>query len=361
MARPDVRESSGPQPFCPSEDRATGPADRMSAEDGSTHLMHNRSGTLPAERQRRCEIGRMDTRSDVFTVYAAPSGQSLDLDVGPRLVSWNRKDHTDQRQNRIYLQSIRQTLSPLLETLDAACAIHLAVGLPPGIPLTEGGRDLDNYLYLLVCEGLGSDRFLSVSASKEHGKSRITVGAAVETMPPGAPVWTFADAEPAGSYTRLSWKQDLAAQIGRQAQAVTDGPIEMQISFRLGLSRQWASLWKPAIDSLACILGDDPSGRPFHPRDDRIVRLALHRAVDPTLGNRVQIGVWWRKPVEARPLASDDGCDPPGEEGPVAGHSIPHQFRAQRTPGPIGERVSGCSRSQPLDVCASNRRHPLTI
>ncbi|MET9875205.1 hypothetical protein ABZZ36_11355 [Actinacidiphila glaucinigra] len=37
----------------------------------------------------------------------------------------------------------------------------------------------------------------------------------------------------------------------------------------------------------------DPE-RPYRPHDDRIVGLALHRALDESLGHNVVITAWWR-------------------------------------------------------------------
>jgi hypothetical protein len=73
-----------------------------------------------------------------------------------------------------------------------------------------------------------------------------------------------------------------------------DGPLELQLALAVASRRNWAWLWKPAIDSLGAILGIENPRKPFSTRDDRIVRLALHRTIDDTLGNRVRVGVWWR-------------------------------------------------------------------
>ena len=72
----------------------------------------------------------------------------------------------------------------------------------------------------------------------------------------------------------------------------------MQLAFIVDPVRNWLSLWKPAIDALGNILGSDDPLR-FHPRDDRIVKLALHRRESPTIGWRVGVGVWWRPQVSA--------------------------------------------------------------
>jgi hypothetical protein len=72
------------------------------------------------------------------------------------------------------------------------------------------------------------------------------------------------------------------------------GPVDIHIAFRVGPHRNWANLWKPAIDALGGVLGVDNPARPFAPRDDRITELGLQHSIDPSLGHAVQVGVWWR-------------------------------------------------------------------
>jgi hypothetical protein len=70
----------------------------------------------------------------------------------------------------------------------------------------------------------------------------------------------------------------------------------MELAFRVGPGREWTNLWKPAIDALGGILGLAGT-RPWHPRDDRITALSLHRTIDDALVHAVELGVWWR-PVD---------------------------------------------------------------
>jgi hypothetical protein len=48
-------------------------------------------------------------------------------------------------------------------------------------------------------------------------------------------------------------------------------------------------LWKPGIDALGLAKPD----RHFHPLDDRIVSLGLHRKIDDALGWDVVVEAWW--------------------------------------------------------------------
>jgi hypothetical protein len=70
--------------------------------------------------------------------------------------------------------------------------------------------------------------------------------------------------------------------------------LEVQISYRLSSHRNWSTLWKPTIDALGGVLGIPDPARPFMPRDDRIVRLGLHRAIDASLGWDIAIAICWR-------------------------------------------------------------------
>jgi len=68
------------------------------------------------------------------------------------------------------------------------------------------------------------------------------------------------------------------------------GPVAIDIALTTGPGRNWASLWKPVLDSLGPILRER-SDRPFHPDDDRIV-IGLHHSVDPNTGHDVIIAGW---------------------------------------------------------------------
>lgn len=63
---------------------------------------------------------------------------------------------------------------------------------------------------------------------------------------------------------------------------------------RVGPQRNWRNLWKSTLDAFEPVLGRTDPARAFHPRDDRITLLALHRSIDPGLGHAVELGFWWR-------------------------------------------------------------------
>jgi len=95
-----------------------------------------------------------------------------------------------------------------------------------------------------------------------------------------------------GSYERREWKQELHDRLAKQAATIVPGPAGLKIALTTGPGRNWASLWKPLIDSFGPVLGEDPARR-FHPHDDRIVSLGLHHMIDTGIGHDVIIHAWW--------------------------------------------------------------------
>jgi len=72
------------------------------------------------------------------------------------------------------------------------------------------------------------------------------------------------------------------------------GPGRADNRAEAGPGRDWAGLCKPLIDAVGPVLGEDPA-RPFCPRDDRIVSLALHHAIDTGIARDVITGAWWTR------------------------------------------------------------------
>lgn len=221
--------------------------------------------------------------------YERPAGKVLQLSAAPRLASWDAAVHPTQIALKDYLRSVSELVdAPSLP--ESGLALMLSVGLEAGVNPIGGGRDLDNYLFPLA-QHLGSQRFDSVWGRKGLGSSSITVGPAVgPSEGHGVDDWSIAQANTSASASTTAWKEEVARQI--VSEPIPDGPVELHVAFRVGPTRNWANLWKPAIDSLENVLGAGP--RRFHPRDDRIVILGLHRTVDPALGNVVELGFRWR-------------------------------------------------------------------
>jgi hypothetical protein len=179
----------------------------------------------------------------------------------------------------------------MMAGIEGPLAVELTVGLPGQLPLTRGGRDLDNYLFPLA-QRLGPERIAAMFGRKIHGPSSLAIGRAKPNR--GASLPQFS-AQIAGSYVRKEWQISVRDHI-LQAQDVPlgAGPVSLAIGITTGLGRNWANIWKPLIDSFGPVLGEDPE-RPFHPNDDRITDLGLHHYINTGIGHDVIITAWWMK------------------------------------------------------------------
>ncbi|MFF5177240.1 hypothetical protein ACFY2Q_04340 [Micromonospora sp. NPDC000316] len=228
------------------------------------------------------------------TLFTRPdAGLRLPLFTEPVLESWNAADHPDQLRLNAYLASVADQLQVKEWDQHSLRAVELIVGLPASSPLDRGGRDLDNYLYPLV-KHLDARRIAAAFGRKvhQHG-STIAVADAVPADEPDTPallrVRTHVSAE------SIAWKQAIHQACHNAVTApLPPGPLALQLVFGVSSSRNWAALWKPAIDSLGAVLGMPNPARPFRPDDDRIVELSLHRHTDDALGHDVIIEAWWQ-------------------------------------------------------------------
>ncbi|MBA2239984.1 MAG: hypothetical protein H0W09_01870 [Solirubrobacterales bacterium] len=176
---------------------------------------------------------------------------------------------------------------PPLRALNLPAALRLDIGLPSSVDLLHQ-HDLDNYLFPLVSH-LGSNRFASAWATKATGPtSSIPIEAAKGVRPDGMGLMYRVVTH--GSAEKAAWKREIRDQIAA-AEPLRDGAVERQLAFAVGASRNWANLWKAAIDSLDPILGRERPDREWNPRDGRVTRLGLHREVKPALGYDVEIAI----------------------------------------------------------------------
>jgi hypothetical protein len=230
-------------------------------------------------------------------IFARPACGMHVLRLSPVLESWEAKDHPDQRRLDAYLDEVESLVLASAPATDDRIAVDLTVGLPAGVALTGGGRDLDNYLFP-IARRIGAGRIDAIfgrklcAAASEIGVSP----AARKSRPPSEPHLmvrtTVSSQSPA-------WKQ----QIHDACSAVVNAPlpagaVALGIWFTVSSRRNWSTLWKPAIDALGPLLGTPDPRRPFSPGDDRIIDLALHRSVDDSLANDVDIAMWWHRPTE---------------------------------------------------------------
>lgn len=225
-----------------------------------------------------------------------PPGGPLSTLRGPaRLASWDRSDHPSQVALWAYLEGADRLLEGR-HGISSPWSVELCVGVPEGVNPLRGG-DLDNYLYP-IANHLGWRSVDSAHARKGRGPSTIRLGTCLPRQP-GPPGWSFASAEThISAEKRKEWRSDVEVQLLKQTWPVITEPVELHLCLRLGGHRNWVWLWKQAIDSLIPILGADPLRARRAPLDDRIVSLGLHRLVDESLGNAVQLGVWWRAAPE---------------------------------------------------------------
>ena len=220
-------------------------------------------------------------------IFRRPAG-AVRLEVAPQLASWDKAGAPSQVRLAGFLDHVADVAGPVVAAASGRVAVELTVGLPSQVPLIDGGRDLDNYLSP-VAQQLGPQRVAAMFGRKTHGPSWLAVGPA-EAEAAAAPLFS---ARMTGSYERMAWKQELHDRLVRAGvKVVGPGPVGLEISVTTGPGRNWAALWKPLIDAFGPVLGEDLL-RPFHPRDDRILRLGLHHHVTGGIGHDVTIDAWW--------------------------------------------------------------------
>ncbi len=221
--------------------------------------------------------------------FAKPAGDPTPLRERPRLASWMAADHPDQVRLRAFLDHAESAVQPRLALAEGALALWLDIGLPSHISLLDQ-HDLDNYLLPLTNRLIKSSgrQFDSVWATKRHAEaSSIYVGPAMSLPNPPAADRHF-DVRTTVSSETIDYKEQISDQLA-EVEALPEGPVTLELSFTVGTRRNWTNLWKPTIDSLDRLLGQTIPGRPWHPRDGRIVELGLHRCVDPSIGDHVNI------------------------------------------------------------------------
>src|SRR5215472_3748560 len=252
-----------------------------------THMPRARSLTVVSA---GCHWRRTrTTMTDMATMYRRPVG-AMRHSVKPQLASWDRTAHPSQVKLRRFLAHVDAIADPVLATVGGRIAAELIVGFSDGVSLTDGGHDLDNYLFP-VAQRLGPERVAAIFGRKIHGPSSLAVGPAQLDTAEVTPQFSI---RMAGSYERREWKQKLHDRLAVQAATVDPSPVGLTIALTTGPGRNWASLWKPLIDAFGPVLGEDPT-RPFHPHDDRIVSLALHHAIDTGIAHDVIIDAWWTR------------------------------------------------------------------
>ncbi len=269
-----------------------------------------------------------------FHLFAPPGGPLISLEIAPQLASWDRAGRPSQLRLAKFLDHLMSRLSPD-GVPDGPLIFGLNVGLPGHVPLLID-HDVENYLYPAITR-LRPHAIESVWGEKVHRDRSTAVLCKAEPLSLEALAgWSFAYVRTQCSTATEEWKYSVWNQVAAQAALAPDGALEMHVGYRVGSGRAWLNVWKPSIDALGPILGVKDPRRPFDPRDDRIIRLRLHRHLDRALDNDVEMGIWWR-PV-ALPASALRGAAVTGPSSTLVVTAAPP---AHRTPPPRSSALAG--------------------
>jgi hypothetical protein len=106
------------------------------------------------------------------TLYRRPTRRE-GLSVEPRLASWDVAGSPGQVRLGDFLDHAEAVAVPMIAAVDGLLAVELTVGLRGELALTDGGRDLDNYLFPLA-RRLGPARIAAMFGRKVHGPSSLS-------------------------------------------------------------------------------------------------------------------------------------------------------------------------------------------
>ena len=224
--------------------------------------------------------GRVTAMEPVF--FQRPEGDPVVLRETPRLSRWNRSGDPDQVRLALATDHAERSIRSRWDALPGPAALRLDVGLHRSTRLLHRD-DLDNYL-LPLADRLGRDRIVAAWASKRYtDRTLLRAEPARPGDRPDGAVDLTADATSEAAY-----QQEIRAQLADR-DVLGDGPLELELAFLVGPTRDWVSLWKPTVDALGPLLGE--TNRQWHPKDGRIVDLALHGSVDEDAGDRVTVAI----------------------------------------------------------------------
>jgi hypothetical protein len=99
-------------------------------------------------------------------LFARPEG-GFALSVAPELASWDKAGSPGQVRRAAFLANVGSPAGPAIASTDGPVAVELIVGLAPAVPLTSGGRDLDNYLCPLA-QHLGAGHIQAMFGHSER-------------------------------------------------------------------------------------------------------------------------------------------------------------------------------------------------
>ena len=216
-------------------------------------------------------------------------------DFIPQLASWEKNDHPSQVRLRKYLDHLMLDLGSI-PSMGGLLFAHLTVDVQRKERLLHH-YDLENYLTpLFGPHGLDAINYRLVSATKQlGGGSNLRVGI---VLPMARPLeddgWNHFSYEAGSGSSSPRWKHSLKNALAQaNPDKVAPGPAAVHLAWRCSSKRNWVNLWKPTGDALGPVLGEETARGSFNPHDDRIVSLTMHLQKDETLGNNVEVGMWW--------------------------------------------------------------------
>lgn len=218
--------------------------------------------------------------------------------INPKLASWNANSDPAQIAVQRYCDDIEKELGSLLSNSDLSLCMEIDVKDQKHL-LHQ--HDLDNYLYPVV-KKLGANRFTLIRAIKRiGGGSFLSIGSTAfsHTSFPKEEWISFQHDTRGVSKDKPKWKEDIRNALKEAIESqkiypLKPGPVALQLTLRCSSATNWINLWKPAIDAMGPVLGEPDPQRPFHPNDDRIVSLTIHRNTDDSIRWSVHMNMAWR-------------------------------------------------------------------
>jgi hypothetical protein len=179
-----------------------------------------------------------DEDQGMTTLYCRPTHR-VALSAEPQLASWDIAGSPGQVRLGEFLDHAQAAAVPILAAVDGPLAVELDIGLRDELPLTSGGRDLDNYLFPLA-QRLGPARITAMFGRKVHGPSFLAVGHA---QPDHVASSLQFSTQIACSYVRPEWGATLRERLLQIQHAVPAvGAIGMTIGITTGPYRNWANI-----------------------------------------------------------------------------------------------------------------------
>jgi hypothetical protein len=214
----------------------------------------------------------------------------------PLLAQWEKSTHPAQIRLENYINWLIHELTPLPNNTNNLY-LHLEVDVKNPERLLHH-YDLENYLTpLFGMKRLNPRDFDLVSAAKRVGGGSYVEVGNTKLIPSEAigSDWNFFSCNPLGSSSRNEWKESLRTSLEQAAHSpLSPGPVEVHLAWRCSSLRNWVNLWKPTGDALGPVLGYTYSTNIYHPLDDRINRIWMHKILDDSLLYEVEVYMWWR-------------------------------------------------------------------